>query len=355
MSRRRTRIRRAEDGHWVGTFQAMASPCEVLMDVSSRQEALRLLAIVSGEAWRIEDKFSRYLRGNVVDAINRSEGAPIGVDEETARLLDFATKLHALSEGKFDITSGVLGRVWAFDGRRARPSQDEIAAVLPLVGWQRADWDGHRVRLEPGMQIDLGGIGKEYAVDRAAHLVAEATEASCVVNFGGDLVLSRPRPPSDPWRVGIEDVTQAGRATRVVLVTAGALATSGTTKRFLLADGVRYGHILDPTTGWPVEDCPRSVTVAGDSCVEAGMIATLAMLRGSRRRVLSRRPGRASLDRPLRVAAGRFRTKASTSIVWLRNGVGAGGRGDSWLFPGQPRRHVLVRRSWHQPVRSALR
>jgi thiamine biosynthesis lipoprotein len=281
VSRRRTRIRRAEDGHWVGTFQAMASPCEVLMDVSPRQEALRLLAIVSGEAWRIEDKFSRYLRGNIVDAINRSEGAPIGVDEETARLLDFATKLHALSEGRFDITSGVLGRVWAFDGRRARPSQDEIAAVLPLVGWQRADWDGHRVRLEPGMQIDLGGIGKEYAVDRAAHLVAEATEASCVVNFGGDLVLSRPRPPSDPWRVGIEDVTRAGRAIRVVLVTAGALATSGTAKRFLLADGVRYSHILDPTTGWPVEDCPRSVTVAGDSCVEAGMTATLAMLQGA--------------------------------------------------------------------------
>jgi thiamine biosynthesis lipoprotein len=131
------------------------------------------------------------------------------------------------------------------------------------------------------MQIDLGGIGKEYAVDRAAHLVTEATESSCVVGFGGDLVLSRPRRSGEPWRVGIEDVTIAGSATRLVLLYAGGLATSGTTKRFLLANGVRYGHILDPTTGWPVQNAPRSVTVAAGSCVEAGMMATLAMLQGA--------------------------------------------------------------------------
>ena len=278
---RRTEVRRAAGGHWVGTFEAMASRCEVLMDVRDRQEARHLLAVVSGEAWRVEDKFSRYLRGNVVDAINHSAGSPVEVDEETARLLDFAVHLHELSEGRFDITSGVLGRVWAFDGRRSLPSAQEIAAALRLVGWRRAGWDGRRLRLEPGMQIDFGGIGKEYAVDRAAQLVAAATESSCVVNFGGDLVLSRPRPTGEPWHVGIEHVTGDRRATRLILLREGALATSGTTQRFLLADGVRYGHILDPTTGWPVQDCPRSITVAAASCVEAGMIATLAMLQGA--------------------------------------------------------------------------
>jgi thiamine biosynthesis lipoprotein len=111
--------------------------------------------------------------------------------------------------------------------------------------------------------------------------VAEATESSGVVNFGGDLVLSRPRLSGEPWRVGIEDEAGDHRATRLVLLYAGGLATSGTTKRFLLAGGVRYGHILDPTTGWPVQDAPRSVTVAAGSCVEAGMIATLAMLEGA--------------------------------------------------------------------------
>jgi FAD:protein FMN transferase len=287
---RRATVRRAEEGHWLGTFQAMASRCEVLMDVRHQREADRLLGIVSGEAWRLEDKFSRYLRGNVVDAINHGNGSPVEVDEETARLLDFAVQLHRLSEGRFDITSGVLGRVWAFDGERPLPGAEEIAAALRLVGWHRAQWDGRRLRLEPGMQIDFGGIGKEYAVDRAAQLAAEATESSCVVNFGGDLVLSRPRPTGEPWRVGIEDAaadrraedeTADRRATRLILLYAGGLATSGTTKRFLLADGVRYGHILDPTTGWPVQNAPRSVTVAAGSCVEAGMIATLAMLQGA--------------------------------------------------------------------------
>ena len=153
--------------------------------------------------------------------------------------------------------------------------------MLPLVGWRRVDWDGERLRLEPGMEIDFGGIGKEYAVDRAAGLVAAASSASCLVNFGGDLAMTRPRTDGEAWRIGIEDVVAQRRASRLVLLHSGALATSGTTKRFLLADGVRYGHILDPTSGWPVEGCPRSVTVAAGSCVEAGMLATLAMLQGA--------------------------------------------------------------------------
>jgi len=115
---RRVRVRRAHDGHWIGAFEAMASPCEVLMDVEDRPEAQRLGAVVAAEAWRIEDKFSRYRPGNVVHAINHSDGAPIEVDHETARLLEYAVKLHALSDGRFDITSGVLRRVWSFDGRR---------------------------------------------------------------------------------------------------------------------------------------------------------------------------------------------------------------------------------------------
>jgi thiamine biosynthesis lipoprotein len=278
---RGTKLGRAEDGHWVGTFSAMASPCELLMDVEDRQEARRLLAITAREAWRIEDKFSRYLPGNIVDIINRSEGAVVAVDQETARLLDFAARLHDLSEGRFDITSGVLRRVWPFDGQRAPPSAGEIAAVLPLVGWPRVQWDGQRIRLEPGMQIDFGGIGKEYAVDRAAGLVAAASSASCMVNFGGDLALTRGRAGGEPWRIGIEDVAAERRASRLVLLQSGAMATSGTTRRFLLADGVRYGHVLDPTSGWPVKNCPRSVTVAAGSCVEAGMLATLAMLQGA--------------------------------------------------------------------------
>jgi thiamine biosynthesis lipoprotein len=133
-----------------------------------------------------------------------------------------------------------------------------------------------------GMEIDFGGIGKEYAVDRAAHLVRDLTE-NCMINFGGDLVsIGPPRisvQPSEGWTVGIESLSGGQTAKRILLKT-GALATSGDARRFLIRDGRRYGHILDARTGWPVPDAPRSVTVLASTCTQAGMLASFAMLMG---------------------------------------------------------------------------
>jgi thiamine biosynthesis lipoprotein len=182
----------------------------------------------------------------------------------------------------FDITSGVLRQAWKFDGSDRVPDDELVQAALRHVGWQRVLWQSGQLTLEAGMEIDFGGIGKEYAVDRAAGLVAAEFDASCLINFGGDLVITHPRTDGLPWRVGIEDSQSEGAtATRMINLTAGALATSGDAKRFLLKDGVRYCHILDPTTGWPVRDSPHAVTVAAGSCLEAGMLATLAMLKGA--------------------------------------------------------------------------
>jgi thiamine biosynthesis lipoprotein len=100
-----------------------------------------------------------------------------------------------------------------------------------------------------------------------------------LINFGGDLRVSRPLPHG-PWKVGIERPDSERKAAMMLEVEYGALATSGDSHRFLLKDGVRYGHILDPRTGWPVPDAPRSVTVAASSCTEAGLLSTLAMLKG---------------------------------------------------------------------------
>jgi len=272
---------RKGDDHWVGCFDAMASPCEVLIESDHRRDAERILSMVASEAWRIERKFSRYLPDNIVHAINHTDGCAIDVDQETARLIQFADELHGLSDGRFDITSGVLGRVWKFDCSDKLPDAAAVESALKLVGWHRVQWNGHRIRLEPGMQIDFGGIGKEYAVDRAAQLVSEEFAASVLVNFGGDLVTTRPRRNLKAWRVGIEEATLPEHtASRLVRLSAGGLSTSGDSKRYLLKDGVRYGHILNPTTGWPIEGAPRSVTVAAGSCVQAGMISTLAMLEG---------------------------------------------------------------------------
>ena len=265
---------------WLGSFEAMASPCEVYVAGADRATAQRVLELVAGEAARIEAKYSRYRAGNIVHAINTARGAPVVVDEETARLLDYADRLFELSEGRFDITSGVLRKAWKFDGSDRVPTRAAVRALLAKVGWRRAHWRSPELTLLEGMQIDFGGVGKEYAVDRAAGLAAGVWQ-SCLVNFGGDLVAVGPGFEGRPWRVGIEALANPAVAAKQIELERGALATSGDARRFLLRNGKRYSHILDPTTGWPVEHAPRSVTVAAPTCSQAGMLATFALLRGS--------------------------------------------------------------------------
>ncbi|MBL8289681.1 MAG: FAD:protein FMN transferase [Rubrivivax sp.] len=287
---------------WRGAFGAMASPCEVLLENDAaqaaaapsagiaRDEALRLTRLAQAEALRIECKFSRYRDDSVVARLHASGGTAVTVDDETAGLIDFAAHCHAASGGLFDITSGVLRHAWRFDGGSMLPDAALVERLRQRVGWERVHWQRPRLTLPEGMEIDLGGIGKEYAVDRALALLRAETAAPLLVNFGGDLAVSGPRPDGSAWAVGIDspgptsagsDAAAAARtAAGVLALSAGALATSGDARRFVLADGVRYGHILDPRTGWPVRGAPRSVTVAAPTCTEAGVLATLAMLRG---------------------------------------------------------------------------
>jgi len=257
----------------------MGSPCELLSEARSAEEAEELTALVAAEAWRIEDKFSRYLDGNIIDQINTADGRPIDVDAETAHLLEFAETLYALSDGAFDISSGTLRRAWTFDGSDNLPSNDEVAELLARVGWARAGWNTPVLTLPPGMEIDLGGIGKEYAVDKAVLELRGRSDTPCLVNFGGDLAVTGPPGSREAWTVGIETLVPGGAEKRIEL-RHGALATSGDARRFLLKDGIRYSHVLDPRTGWPVTGAASSITVAADSCTQAGMLATLAMLKG---------------------------------------------------------------------------
>lgn len=264
---------------WCGRFEAMASPCEVLVDSADRKLAHELARIGAREAWRIESAFSRYRDDNIVHRINNAGGAGIEVDEETARLLDFADQCYALSEGLFDVTSGVLRKAWRFDGGRAVPDAAEIERLLPKVGWQKVVWENSTLTLPAGMEIDFGGIGKEYAVDSAQQLLAVHSDSPALVNLGGDLAVTANRCTAEAWRAGVEDPA-GGAARGAIQLTQGALATSGDTYRYVLKDGVRYGHILDPRSGWPVAGAPRSVTVAAPNCTQAGMLATFSMLQG---------------------------------------------------------------------------
>lgn len=272
---------------WLGQFRAMASPCEILLEGVTEAEATELTTLAANEALRIEQKYSRYRSDSVLSQMNQTFDCWQKLDDETTALLQFAKTCYQLSDGLFDITSGVLRRVWHFDGSDHIPDTAAVAALLPYVGFNKLRLDGNKLWLPGGMELDLGGIAKEYAVDKVAQLLATATAqqaatgAALVVNFGGDMLAVRRKTDHTPWHVGIEHPGKPDEPAMLVALTAGALATSGDARRFLQKDGVRYSHILNPKTGWPVPNAPRSVTVSAPSCVMAGLLATTALLQGT--------------------------------------------------------------------------
>lgn len=269
-------------------FTAMASPCEVLIDTQDKAIAITACNLAEKEARYIEHKFSRYRKDNIVHQINT--GKTVKVDEETARLLDYADKLYQLSDGLFDITSGVLRKVWQFDSSNNIPDQKAIDALLPFIGWNKVHWKNPKIKLPGGMEIDLGGIGKEYAVDRTAHIVqsylaAQKLKISVLINFGGDIAVQSPDDEyGRHWLIGVDtdiDGTDQQKDQILLKLNRGGVATSGDTRRYVIKDGRRLGHVLNPLTGWPVENAPSQITVAANTCTDAGMLSTLAMLHGA--------------------------------------------------------------------------
>ena len=258
----------------------MASRCEVRLFAPDEPIARRWSEAAIDEVRRIEVKYSRYRDDSVTSAINRAAGsANVEVDDETAALLDFAGRLHAQSGGAFDLTSGVLRRAWDFKAAQL-PRTEDVEALLPLVGWHRVERDGSHVRLPlAGMEVDFGGIGKEYAADRAATRMEELGARHGLVNLGGDVRIIGPHPDGTAWTIGVQDPRGMGGAAIAALpVPAGAMATSGDYERYFERDGRRYCHLLDPRSGWPVAHW-RSVSVVAPLCVLAGACATIAMLK----------------------------------------------------------------------------
>jgi thiamine biosynthesis lipoprotein len=261
-------------------FSAMAAENEVQVCAQGDAQAAKLANAAIAEVRRIEAKYSRYRDDSLLSRINAAAGGEaIEVDEETLRLLMFADACHRQSDGLFDATSGVLRRAWNFREPRV-PSQAELDAVLPLVGWDQVQVDGTRVRLaKPGMQLDFGGFGKEYAVDRAARVMRDAGAEGAMVSLAGDIAILGPQPGGEPWRVGIRHPRRDDKLLATLPVSSGALATSGDYERFIEVDGVRHCHILDPRTGRSARGL-QSVTVQAASCLIAGSATTIAMLKG---------------------------------------------------------------------------
>jgi thiamine biosynthesis lipoprotein len=261
-------------------FKAMGSPCEVQLFAAGQAQSRHICDLVIAEVERLEALYSRYRDTSFLSAINRvaAKGGSIVVDPETAQILNYAATCHAESDGMFDITSGILRRAWRFD-RDQPPDPTLVESLLDRVGWGKLRWEPPVLSFSmPGMEIDFGGIVKEYAVDSAATLCHAEGVPNAVVNLGGDIRIVGPRADGSPWRVGIRHPRQADGAVQTLSIREGALASSGDYERCIVFEGVRYGHILNPRTGWPVRHM-AAVSVLGDLCVVAGSASTIGMLR----------------------------------------------------------------------------
>ncbi|MGD9603252.1 MAG: FAD:protein FMN transferase [Gammaproteobacteria bacterium] len=261
-------------------FRAMGCPCELHLHAPDHATARRVTALVRADIERLEAKYSRYRADSLLSRINAvaARGGEVDVDAETAGLLDYAQTCHAQSDGLFDITSGVLRAAWRFDHAEI-PRAEDLAALCARIGWAHVNWRRPTLAFgRPGMALDFGGIVKEYAVDRAASLCAEEGIAHGIVNLGGDVRVLGSRPDGAAWRVGLAHPRVPGRTLETIALTAGAVATSGDYERCIVVDGVRYGHILNPRTGWPVRHL-AAVSVVADLCVVAGSAATIALLK----------------------------------------------------------------------------
>ena len=264
------------------SFRAMGSPCELHLygDHAARRDEIAEAA--REEVFRLERKYSRYRDDSLATEINRSAGDPAGLelDDETAALLDYADTAFHQSGGLFDITSGILRQIWDFHSGRL-PAPELIDRTLERIGWRQVRWQRpHLVLPRSGMELDFGGYVKEYAADRTAELCRSRGVRCGLVDLGGDLSVIGPHPDGAPWIVGIRHPRNPQAAMARLPLESGGVATSGDYERFMIVDGVRYGHILDPRTGWPVDGL-RCVSVAASHCLIAGTASTIAMLKGA--------------------------------------------------------------------------
>jgi len=260
-------------------FKAMGSACEVVLAFHNQNEAESMAKLAIDEVLRIERKYSRYTTDSVIAKINQQAGrGALQCDYETWALFQFASQLFDQSDGLFDITSGVLRQAWDFKKPEV-PTSQKLEVLLPLVGWKKVVLQDQSIALPlAGMEVDLGGFGKEYAADRAAQVLKEKGVNHGYVNLAGDMRFLGPKPSGEPWMIGIQDPRARDQVVATLPITVGGLATSGDYERYFELNGQRYCHVFNPKTGMPVSYW-RSVSVTSPATVVSGCTTTMVMLK----------------------------------------------------------------------------
>ena len=265
-------------------FRALGTSCSLQFRHSDDRVALSFAADALGWLGAFEEKFSRFRETSLVSRINAAAGREwIETDVEMERMLDLAEGLHNLTEGILDASMLPLLRIWDWKQvHTSLPSADAIKSALALTGWRKVQRRPGAVFLpQAGMGLDFGGFGKEFAVDRLARLAAERGLKDALIDLGRDIYALGGNGIHPFWHVGIEDAVHPGACRSGIALSGRAVSASGDYARCFLHEGRRYGHILDPRTGWPVANGVRGVNVVARSCMEAGVYSTALCILGA--------------------------------------------------------------------------
>jgi thiamine biosynthesis lipoprotein len=260
----------------------MGTVVEITLVSESEEEAKKMALQAFQEIKRIEGLMSPWIESSDISQINRSGGKGWRkVSPETMEVIKTAQKIAELSEGGFDVTIGPLVELW----RRARqkgipPSNQEVKRTLNLVNFKELSVDpGRGVYLKKEeMSVDLGGIAKGYAVDKAFELLKNHGCKNLIVNAGGDLRAGGTKF-DQPWTIGIQHPRESQKNMARVSISDEAIATSGDYEKFFIHQGKRYHHILNPKDGFPTDGC-QSVTIIGKDGMMTDALATTAFVLG---------------------------------------------------------------------------
>jgi thiamine biosynthesis lipoprotein len=242
-----------------------------VMDHGREAEARRAISAAFGEVERLEAMMSEWRPESPISQVDAAAGQhAVEVPAELREMLERSIVYSQKTEGTFDVTWRGMGNIWHFDNTFVKPNPAEVEKARRNIDYRVIQIRGNSIYLPEGRNIGLGGIAKGYAVDRVVELLAKAGFTDCLVNGGGDVRVSGTHD-GNAWRLGVQNPrAERGRLLGVVKLTAGALSSSGDYERFVMVDGVRYHHIIDPRTGWPAAESQAS-TVIADTC-ERGVV-----------------------------------------------------------------------------------
>jgi thiamine biosynthesis lipoprotein len=232
----------------------------------------------------IEYQMTAKRSGSLVDKISlEAIGRPIQMTRELCHVIEVCQNYSRMTNGAFDITIGPVTKLWLFDeGIEEIPKVKAVYNAMQYVGFERIHFDKEKCTIEldrEGMSLDLGGAAKGYAVDEAVKKIkAEGIDAG-IVNAGGDLMVFGAKPGGIPWTIGIQDPEYSDRIIATISLNDMALVTSGDYERYIIYQGAKYHHIINPKTGWPARGC-KSVSVASSRAFDADILSTAIFVLG---------------------------------------------------------------------------